>query len=121
MHNHNNQGSVTLEDILTCYHFIQLKCRLNACGTDFVTKSPNTDPSSIRYSTIDSSITTRTRIQPNHPSSLGYLLSAIQVKFRTMGINFTKQCICTHITSMQHQSVHVIHQFNITESTNQHD
>src|ERR1044072_2832402 len=80
-----------------------------------VTKSPSTDPSSTGYSTIDSSITTRTRIQPNHPSSLEYRLSAIQVKFRTMGINFTKQCKCTHITSMQHQSVY-IHSPNITES-----
>src|ERR1051325_12163964 len=69
-----------------------------------VTKSPNTDPSSTGYSTIDSSITTWTRIQPNHPSSLGYRLSAIQVKFHTMGINFTKQCICMHNTSMQYST-----------------
>src|ERR1044072_3904950 len=117
MLNHNNQRRVTLEDILTCYHFIQIQMQTQCMRYRHVTKSPNTDPSSTGYSSIDSSITTRTRIQPNHPSSLGYRLSAIQVKFRTMGINFTKQCKCTHITSMKHQSSLCIHSFNITEIT----
>src|ERR1051325_7840970 len=102
---HNNHQS---ENSNTGRHpnmllFHTIKMQTQCMWYQHVTESPNTDPSSTGYSTIDSSINARPQLQPTHPASLGYRLSAIQVKFRTMGINFTKQCKCTHITSMQHQ------------------
>src|ERR1044072_7609792 len=52
---------------------------------------------------IDSSIITRTRIQPHHPSSPGY--GYWQYKSNSTQWELTSpECICMHNTSMQHST-----------------
>ena len=67
---------------------------------------------------IDSSTITRTRIQPNHPSSPGY--GYRQYKSNSTQWELTSpECICTHNTSMQHSINLWIHQIIINWIQNQ--